>query len=139
MEPSIEYRSERRSLRHATKLVCHVVREHGFKRIAQTTLDVSTSGVRVLSDADVEIGDEVVLSLKLPRSREWVDALGRIVRVERGTRDRDEGRAVAIRFTAIDPVDRAMLDGATAAIPPPVPRRSVRMDYAATVRLASGC
>lgn len=137
MDQSIAYRSERRSLRHAAELICHVVRERGFVHIGGSTLDISTDGMRVCSDADVAVGDEVVLSVRLPRGRHWIDAQGVIVRIERGVRDGDLGRAIAIAFTAIDPVDRAMLAGATAAVPPPVPRRSVRRDYAATIRAVS--
>jgi len=137
MNDSIAYRSERRTLRHAADLVCHVVRERGFVDIGGNTLDVSVDGIRLRSDADVALGDEVVLSVRLPRSRQWIDAQGRIVRIERGTRTGDKGRAIAIAFTAMDPVDRAMLAGATASVPPPVPRRSVRMDYAATIIAAS--
>lgn len=134
MTDSIAYRSERRTLRHAAELVCHVVRERGFVHIAGSTLDISVDGMRVASDAEVQVGDDVVLSVRLPRSRQWIDAQGRVVRIERGVRDGDKGRAIAIAFTAIDPVDRAMLAGATSAVPPPVPRRMVRRDYAATIR-----
>lgn len=134
MKDSFAYLSDRRSLRHAAELVCHVVRERGFVHIAGKTLDISVDGMRVASDADVALGDEVVLSVCLPRGRHWIDAQGRIVRIEVGTRENDDGRAIAIAFTAMDPVDRAMLAGATAAVPPPVPRRLVRRDYAATLR-----
>lgn len=138
MDYSIAYQSERRSIRHAAELKCHVVADKGFRWLGGTTLDVSSTGVRLSTDATVELGETVVLTVRLPRGRTWVDAHGRITRIERGTRDGDAGRAVAIEFTAIDRLDQALLAGATAKIPPPIPRRLIRKDYAATV-IAAAC
>lgn len=133
MEYSIVHRTERRSIRHAAELDCHVVAERGFRRIGGKTLDVSPNGLRIASEAAVNVGEQVVLSVRLPRGRTWVDAHGRVARVEHGTRDGDEGRTIAIQFTAMDAMDRALLAGATAKLPPPIPRRTIRKDYAATV------
>lgn len=133
MEYSLAYRTDRRTIRHAAQLDCHVVAERGFRRLGSKTLDVSPEGIRIESSAPVVLGESVVLSVRLPHGRSWVDAHGRVVRIEHGTRDGDTGRAIGIAFTAIDPVDHAMLVGATAKLPPPIPRRNVRRDYAASV------
>lgn len=137
MEYSLAPRQDRRSLRRAAKLDCYVVAEKGFRSLRGTTLDVSDEGVRVSTAADVQIGDSVVLALCLPRGRSWVDAHGKVVRIERGVRAGDEGPAVAIEFTAMDPIDQSMLRGSLVSIPPPIPRRDVRIDYAASVIDAS--
>lgn len=137
MEYSLAHRTDRTTVRHAAKLDCHVVAEKGFRTLKGRTLDVSDEGLRLSTDADVEIGENVILAIRLPHGRSWVDAHGRVVRIERGARNGDPGRAIAIRFTAIDPVDRGMLKGAIAKVPPPVPRRDLRIDFAATVIAAS--
>jgi hypothetical protein len=140
MEYSIAHRTDRRSIRHAAELECHVVAERGFRRIGGKTVDVSPTGLRIASDSAVNVGEQVVLSVKLPRGRTWVDAHGRVARVEHGTREGDSGRTIAIQFTSMDPVDHALLAGATASIPPPIPRRLIRKDYAASVLgIAEAC
>lgn len=136
MEFSLAYRTDRRATRHAVKLDCHVVAEQGFRPIRGQTLDVSAQGIRIATETEVAVGETVVLAMRLPHGRHWVDAHGRVTRVERGVRQGDPGRAVAIEFTAMEPADRAMLVGAVERLPPPVPRRVLRHDYAASVRQA---
>lgn len=138
MEFEIHTQSDRRAIRHEIALECHVVAEHGFRDIGGPTLDVSIKGVRVRSDAQVDVGEPVILTIRLPHTRTYVDAQGRVARVERGVRDGDHGRAIAIEFTAMDPVDRAMLDGAIQALPPSLPRRHLRKDYAGSLRSLVG-
>lgn len=137
MEYSLASRQDRRSMRRAAKLDCYVVAKKGFRTLRGTTLDVSEEGLRVATDLDVTIGEKVVLALCLPNGRSWVDARGRVVRIERGVRAGDDGPAVAIELTEMDPIDRGLLRGSLASIPPPIPRRGLRVDYAASVIDAS--
>lgn len=134
MEYSLTPRQDRRSTRHAAKVDCYLVARHGFRSVRATTLDLSEEGLRIASDVDVRVGDFVALAFCLPNGRSFIDARGKVVRIERGLRAGDQGPAIAIRFTAMDPIDRGMLRGSLASIPPPIPRRNVRVDYAASLR-----
>lgn len=137
MEYSMTPRQDRKSMRRAAKLDCFVVARKGFRSLRGTTLDVSEEGVRVGTDLDVKPGESVALALCLPNGRSWVDARGTVVRVERGLRAGDPGPAIAIQITSMDPIDRGLLRGSLASIPPPIPRRETRVDYAASVIAAS--
>jgi len=124
---------ERAAVRRAVGVECQAVAEEGFRLVGTRVLDASESGVLVLSDEAVRLGEPVILSMRVPRGRSWIDAECSVARIVRGYRRTDPLRAVGLRFEAIDPVDRAILLGSLAPLPPPVPARHLRLDYAATV------
>lgn len=113
---------------------CQVVADVGFRLIGEQTLDLSEQGMLVRSDAEVFPGESVIVSVRAPKSRLWVDAEARVVRLVQGRRDRDRGRAVGLRFEHMDAIDKAVLAGSLRGLPPPLPGRQLRADYAAAIR-----
>lgn len=132
-EKLIEPASQRRGVRRAIRTECQVVTDEGFHLLGEETLDLSDKGLLVKSHASACIGETVFVSLRLPRGQSWIDAEGKIVRVVRGLRNGDQGRGFGIRFERIDDFDLILLRSALDGVPPSVPARRVRPDYAATV------
>jgi len=129
---------DRRSVRRSVAVDCQVVAEEGFRLIGERTLDLSEQGMLLRSDAEVIPGESVIISLRAPRSRLWFDAEARVVRLVAGRRGRDVGRAVGLRFERMDAIDYAVLVGSLRGLPPPLPGRELRVDYAAAVRDIAG-
>jgi len=129
-------RSQRSSVRHAVRLECEVVRERDFKLIASRAVDLSPDGMLVLSDVSVLTGEDVIVSFRAPHTTEWVDACGTVARVVHGRRPGDFGPCLGIQFDDVEELSRALLEENLQMIPPPLPRREARLDYAAMVTSA---
>ncbi len=125
---------QRRVIRRSVRLACQVVRERDFKLLASTTLDLSPDGVLVPTEADAVSGDEVIVSFRATPFGLWFDTDGEVVRVLHGRRRGEAGRCLGIRFASLDAVSRLILRGDLRRIPPPVPQRDARIDYARTLR-----
>ncbi len=130
---STQRRSQRRSIRRAVRIECEVVRERDFKLIATHAVDLSPDGMLVLSDATVLTGEDVIVTFRTPKSVHWFDACGTVARVVHGRRPGDFGPCLGIRFDEAEEVSRIVLGEKLRKMPPPLPRRAARMDYAAMV------
>ncbi len=132
-------RFDRTSIRRMLKVPCVVVRERDFRPIASSTSDISPDGMQVLSEADVSVGEPLLVTFQATRQGLWFDTDATVVRICHGLRDEDRGRSLGIRFDTLDSIERLILRGAWRKIPPPLPRRAARIDYASTVRrIAAG-
>ncbi len=124
--------AQRRSLRRAVRLECEVVRERDFKRIGCQAVDLSEGGMLVLADRTVLTGEDVIISFRTPLSPIWFDACGSVARVVHGRRPGDFGPCVGIQFDDVDDagdqVFRTVLHEQLRTLPPPLPRRAVRLD-----------
>ncbi len=125
--------NDRLAVRRAVWVDCQAVAEEGFRLIGDRILDLSTSNMLVRSDEAVRLYESVVVSLKCPNGISWIDAEAEVVRVVRGLRATDPLRAVGLRFTRMDAVDRGLLVGSLQELPPPIPARRLRRDYAGAV------
>ncbi len=125
---------DRRSVRRGVRTECQVVADEGFRLLGIRTLDLSEDGMLLHSSADVALGETVYVAVKAPHTVEWVDAEAEVVRLVRGRRDTDAACGIGLRFVHMDALDRAILAGSLVRLPPPVPARGVRKDYAAYVR-----
>jgi hypothetical protein len=128
---------QRRVIRRAIRVDCQVVRERDFRLIASRGVDVSSTGMLVATDETVLTGEPLFISFRLPRTERWFDTEGTIARVVHGRRPGDAGRCLGLAFDTLDAEARWLLARALRDIPPPVPRRDRRVDYAASVHLAS--
>jgi len=126
---------ERRVVRRALRTECHAVAEDGFRFLGQQTLDLSEGGILLRSDREAEVGETVLLALKVPGGQTWIDAEATIARIVRGHRAGDEGQAYGLRFEQMAPLDQAVLAGSLEGSPPPPPSpaRGLRRDYAGSV------
>lgn len=123
----------RAATRRAVRVDCQVVREHDFRLIALRSIDLSTDGMLIRTEAPVDIDDELIVALRLPNGRSWIDAEARVSRIVRGMRKTDGGRGIALRFSDMDRISEILLEASLRGLPPPVPRRKIRKDYARTV------
>jgi len=126
-------RSQRRSIRRSVRLECEVVREHDWKRVASRIVDLSPDGMLVLADARVLTGEEVIVSFRMPKTTVWFDSIATVARVIHGRRPGDFGPCLGIQFDDAEEVSRTVLGWDLRSLPPPLPRRAVRLDYAAMV------
>ena len=126
--------AQRRVLRRAVTTDCQVVTDRAFKLLGQRTVDVSDEGLLLPSDVPVELGEEVIVSLRAPGTGLWLDAEAEVVRIVSGRRRRDRGRCLGLRFSYIEGPTAAVLTASLVGRPPPPPSRNLRRDYARSIR-----
>lgn len=137
---------QRQVLRRAVQTDCQVVTDPHFELVGSEVLDLSTGGAFIRSEIYPRVGERVLMSLRIPRTRMWVDAQGEVTRVVRGrrltrptpfspNRRPTESQGVGIRFCDMDATTRALLQSGLEGLPPPAPQRRLRRDYAKTVRM----
>lgn len=106
----------------------------GFRLVGERVIDLSTRGMLVTCDGPVSVGEEVVVSFRAPNGGPWMDAEAEVARLIEGWRPSDPGYCAGLRFTRLDGPTRNELLVRLAGLPPPVPMRPIRPDYAETVR-----
>lgn len=128
-------KNDRREIRKAIKMKCHVVRERDFAIIAEETVDLSPDGMLVKTDlADMEPGERVFVTFRATNLDLWFDTEAKVMRIIRGRREGDRERGIGLRFSSLNGVKRLILRGHLRRVPPPLPRRAQRIDWTATVR-----
>ena len=125
----------RSCLRRKVDIPCQVVSEDDFVLLSERCLDLSLLGLRVRALRHAPVGTRVIASLRIPDTSVWIDAEGVIIRIAWGRRDSDETPAYGVAFTsALPAMEAAVLSARLHGVPPPVPRRGLRIDYAESVR-----
>ncbi len=127
-------KNDRREMRRALSLRCQVVRERDFRLVAEETVDVSPDGMRVMTDVELAPGENLYVSFRATETGIWFDTEAQVARVIRGRRPSDTGKGIGLRFSTLSRVQRFILRNYLKRVPPPVPRRTQRIDWAATVR-----
>jgi hypothetical protein len=127
--------SDRRAVRRSVFVDCQVVRERGFQLLGERAVDLSTHGMLVLSDRPVRLGEELVVTFRVPGTQRWIDTLATAVRVVRGHRRGDRGPAIGLAFGPLETEESRLVRGALERFPPIFPARATRIDYAATAAL----
>jgi hypothetical protein len=128
---------QRREIRRSVRVDCQVVRERDFQLVGSRGVDLSPAGMLVMSQEPALTGEPVIVAFRLPQSAYWFDAEATIARVVHGRRPGDLGRCLALEFDRIDGDAQWFLRGALWGVPPPLPARDRRVDYAASVHLAA--
>jgi PilZ domain-containing protein len=137
MLATLVHAQQRRALRRGLRLDCQVVRERDFTLIGSLGLDLSPLGMLVLAREPALTGEPLVVAFRLPGTRWWFDAEATVTRVVHGRRPGDYGRCFGVEFEPLDPSVQYFLHTMLQGVPPPVPARERRVDYAASVKLAS--
>jgi len=127
-------KNDRKSVRRHVRIDCQVVRESDFALVGHRTLDLSPDGMLVRLSDDVLVGEKMLVSFQATQLGLWFDTQAEVTRIIRGRRPEDEGRAFGVKFTNMDSVSRLILRGHLRRVPPPLPQRPTRVDYAATIR-----
>ncbi len=125
--------AQRRALRRSLYLECQVVREHDFRLIGEEAFDVSQDGMLITTSERVLTGEELLVTFRLPNHSMWFDTDATVARVVHGRRPYDPGRCLGISFGSLDRAARWFLRSSLRGLPPPLPARQPRIDYAATV------
>lgn len=124
--------TERAALRRAVRLEAEAVSMDRFRLLGRRVLDLSATGL-LLSADQLARRNEVVL-VHLFAGAEKLVAEAEVARVIPGARRTDRGPALGLRFSRVSArALRALLERLRGT-PPPIPRRRLRRDYAATVR-----
>lgn len=134
MRPTLLRHNQRQTIRRSVRVECQVVRERDFKLIGRSAIDVSPRGMLVETDTRILTGEEVFVAFKSPRSRMWFDCQATVARVVHGRRPYDSGRFLGLKFETLDDWQQFALKSELRGLPPPFPKRELRIDYAASVR-----
>jgi hypothetical protein len=137
MSGTLVHVQQRKVMRRAVRVDCQVVRERDFKMVGSRGVDLSTEGMLVMLQEPVLTGEPLVVAFRLPRSDFWFDAVGSVARVLHGRRPGDMSRCFGIEFDPLEPDVQVFLRRALRGVPPPLPMREPRIDYAASVALAA--
>lgn len=132
---TLVHANQRTTVRRAVQVECQVVRERDFKLVGRWGLDISSDGMLVVSDARVLTGEDVIVSFRVPRTHHWIDCEATVARVVHGRRPRDRARGLGLEFHSLDGDTRWQIRAALRDIPPPLPARAPRVDYAATIHM----
>jgi hypothetical protein len=131
---------QRRTIRRAVRVSCQVVRERDCRLVARRSVDVSPLGMLVVADAPVLTGEPVFVAFRIRIGKTTTLALeipATVARVVHGRRPGDTGHCLGLEFDGLDADAERILRGALRAVPPPLPMREPRIDYAASVHLAA--
>ncbi len=137
MSGTLVHVQERKALRRAVRVDCQVVRERDFKLVGSRGVDLSPAGMLVMLQEPVLTGEPLVVAFRLPRSDYWFDAQATVARVLHGRRPGDLARCFGVEFEGLEADVGVFLRHALRGVPPPLPMREPRVDYAATIALAA--
>jgi hypothetical protein len=134
---TLVHAQQRRIVRRAMRVECQVVRERDFRLLGSRAVDLSPMGMQVMAQERVLTGEPVIVSFRLPLSLYWFDAEATVARVVHGRRPGDLGRCFGLSFESLADDAASFLRRALRGVPPPLPMREPRIDYAATVAMAA--
>jgi hypothetical protein len=126
-------KNDRREIRRALRLHCRVVVPHAKSVVADASYDLSPEGMLVRAIEPLYVGDKVEVAFRATDLGIWFDTEAHVARIIRGRRPGDHGVCYGLRFDSLSAVHRLILRGHYRHVPPPLPRRAQRIDYAATV------
>lgn len=122
----------RRTDRHVVRARGQAVALESFHLIGERFLDCSAEGALVACDAEVKLGDLVMVSFRVPGSALHFDAESEVVRIIRGERPQDPGYCAGVRFLDFDRRDRLALGVDLRALP--LVPRILRWDHGEVLR-----
>jgi hypothetical protein len=137
MVGTLVHAHQRRAVRRAVRVPCLVIRQRDYRLIGSFGMDLSPLGMLVKAHAPVLTGEPVQVSFRLPRTRKWIASSATIARVLHGRRPGDAGHCLGLEFDELEPGLLRTLRSSLHSMPPPLPNREPRIDYAASVHLAA--
>jgi hypothetical protein len=115
------------------------VRERDCRVVARRGMDLSSKGMLVRSEARVLTGEPVFVAFRVTVGATVYafDVQATVARVVHGRRPGDAGHCLGLEFEGLDGEAERLLRAALQRVPPPLPMREPRIDYAASVHLAA--
>lgn len=126
---------DRRAIRRTVVVDCQVVRERGFTLLGERAIDLSIHGMLLWSNRSAEVGEELLVTFRVPGTRVWIDTTATVVRVVHGRRPGDRGPALGLAFGPLTSDEERLVRSSLSVFPPTLPARPQRIDYAATAAL----
>lgn len=100
----------RRAARHPVDLTCEIISHYADEPHPLRVADLSVTGAWIDAFLPMHVGAEVVLSLRLPRSKRELFLFGRVSRVRTGRRRSDRGRlGMGVAFVDVTTAQRRAL------------------------------
>jgi hypothetical protein len=124
----------RSSARRHFRPHCRAIDWRDFSLIGERLIDVSAEGCVLACDVGVEIGDELLVTFRMPWLGPHVLVTAEVTRVIEGLRAGDPGYCAGLHFLDLDRDERAELARRLAMLEPTAPMRPHPIDYASTVR-----
>lgn len=82
----------------------------------------------------VEVGDKLIVSFQATPMGIWFDSEATVRRIVHGRRPTDTMPAFGISLDSLSNVHRHIMKGYLRNIPPPIPKRTQRIDFIATIK-----
>lgn len=124
----------RRGARRRVESSCRAIHWGRFELVGERLFDLSTEGGLLACDAEVRVGDEVLLAFQMPWLGPHVLVVAEVTRVVEGYRERDRGYCAGLRFLDLDAGDRVELASRLAWLESTGAERPHPVDYARTVQ-----
>ena len=124
---------DRSAVRRNVRVPCTISAGDGHDAVTTECLDISADGMRIAAAQELPLGSRLQVALTLPETETKVRVEASVQRVGRGRRRGERAMELGLRFLDCSVVDGAILDASLNGLPPPVPARRLRMDYAASV------
>lgn len=126
------FAEDRRASRRSVLIDCQVVRERDFSLIGERAVDLSPTGMLLCSTRAARVGEELIVTFRVPGTKTWIDTTATVVRVVHGRRTGDRAPALGLAFHPLQSHEDRLLRAALVPFPPTLPARPRRVDYAAT-------
>lgn len=125
----------RRAQRRSVLIDCQVVRERDFSLIGERAVDLSPHGMLLCASGGAKVGEDLIVTFRVPGTKVWVDTTATVVRVVHGRRPGDRAPALGLSFHGLTGEEDRLVRAALVPFPPILPARPRRVDYAATAAL----
>jgi hypothetical protein len=140
MASILVFADARRDVRHAVDLPCSVVREEDSQLVSRHAVDLSPNGIRVdVSRIDIQAGDRFLVCFPATALGTWFYTSAVAARLLCGRRSGESCPSLALLFASLSTASRQSVRGALRGVPPLLPQREPRIDYAATVERIRVC
>ena len=123
----------RQHRRHRVTTDCVLRSASDDRLLADRTVDLSWSGLRVDALASAAMGERVRICVRIPGSTTWLDAEGRVTRVCPGRREGESGPTLGVRMGTMDGMHRLLLATVLRHYPEAASERGGGRDYARAV------
>jgi hypothetical protein len=135
MNLTLFHSTQRNTMRRAVKTPCWAVSLSRGRLLGERLLDLSPEGMFLECRSEVSAGDGVFIVFKAPGSGSlWLRADAEVARVIEGRRDRDRAYGAGLKITRLKNGSYFDLGRCLKGLPPPLPGRHLRVDYAETIR-----